>query len=927
MKKILSFTLIALSLAMLLFLFSCGEEEIPSNDVEICLDGTHEYLAWEIEKDAVCNSKGIRTRTCVVCKQYTEKQYFTNKDAHNFVDLVCTYCGKEDAPENVGFVLSDDKTYYILYSIEDENAKDYSIPPKHNGLPVKVIASGAFEKCTAIEEIVVPSSVEKIEEGAFAGCYSLKKLTVPFVGESRKEENSVFGYIFGSKAFKGSIGITQFIGKDAKEFWLPATLVDVTVTDGTLYEGCFENCTRLKRVDYQGTSKRVYDKAFNGCYTLTTVTLSESINKYGDRVFQNCTALDTFPLEGIREIGDYCFAGCYIEYLSIPESLTFVGEAAFADCKKLKSAHISKGLKKLSDNMFQDCILLEKVELDDGVETIGEASFAGCSALTEVLISNTVTEIKEIAFKECVGLKEITIPGSIERLDKGVFQDCISLKTVTLGEGIEILGELSFSNCSSLEAIDIPASVKEFEESVFADCSSLKAININPMNRNFATVDGNIYNISRTKLLLYSPGNNQTSFVIPDGVTSIDPSAFMNATALNEVVFPGTMKKIPKYLFDQNDTLKAVVIGDGVQIIEKGAFQGCKSLTTVKIYGVTSIEEEAFTQCKMLKTVIIEDVNEIGKGAFHSCPLLNSVTITSVDLVGENAFAKCYGLTEIIFGSGSDIIVGTEAFSDCTQLENLTISSSVKNIGEFAFSNCTKLKNVNIEEGLAYIGEACFRACSNLTYISIPASLQTVNAYAFEGCISLETFDVASGSIFKTIDGHLVDRSNTLIVYAYSQLAEEITIPEGIVSIGTFVFRNVLTLKKVNFPSSLETIGNEAFFNSGLKEINLNKVKTIGKYAFGSCLALTTATISSSVTTIEDYAFQYCANLSSIYINDSVLNMGNGVFHAKYEEGAPLVSELMVYIEFDTIPETWNKGWDAGRNDDITYILGRYVKD
>ena len=94
MKKILSFTLIALSLVMVFCLFSCDKEEVPSNDVEICLEGTHEYLAWEIEKDAVCNSKGIRTRTCVICKQYTEKQYFTKSDNHNFVDLVCTYCGK-----------------------------------------------------------------------------------------------------------------------------------------------------------------------------------------------------------------------------------------------------------------------------------------------------------------------------------------------------------------------------------------------------------------------------------------------------------------------------------------------------------------------------------------------------------------------------------------------------------------------------------------------------------------------------------------------------------------------------------------------------------------------------------------------------------------------------------------------------------------
>ena len=68
-----------------------------------------------------------------------------------------------------------------------------------------------------------------------------------------------------------------------------------------------------------------------------------------------------------------------------------------------------------------------------------------------------------------------------------------------------------------------------------------------------------------------------------------------------------------------------------------------------------------------------------------------------------------------------------------------------------------------------------------------------------------------------------------------------------------------------------------------------------------------------------DYAFQYCTNLRSVGINDSVVNMGLGVFHAK-EEG-----ETLVLIEFSEIPETWNKSWDSTSN--VTYILGRYVKD
>ncbi|MBO4982462.1 MAG: leucine-rich repeat protein [Clostridia bacterium] len=925
MKKLFYFALITLfSLCVVFALFSCDRNELPSDGPEICLDGTHEFLAWEIEKEAVCNSKGIRSRTCVVCKQYTEKQYFTNPTNHNFVDFVCTYCGKMDAPENVGFVLSEDKTYYTLYSIEDESATEFTIPPRYEGLPVKVIAKGAFEKCVSMETISVPSSVEIIEEGAFKGCYSLKKITLPFIGETRNEKNSVFGHIFGSESFKGSVGIYQYPNEKETEYWIPANLVDVTITDGSLYEGCFENCTRIKRIEYQGNSKNVWDRAFNGCYSLTTITLSETIEKYGDKAFQNCSALDTYPLDNIKEIGDYCFAGCSFEYLSTPSSLTYVGEGAFAACPNLKTAHISSSLSRLSDNMFNDCALLEKVEIEEKVKSIGDGCFGGCGNLSEVTMPSTIEEIKPLAFKDCVSLKSIVIPSKVELIDKGAFQGCSGLENVTIENGVVELGELCFSGCSKIEEINIPASLKEIGKNVFADCSSLKKININNNNTSFRDIDGNIYNSILTTLILYSPGNNQASFVIPEGVTSIDSSAFQNATALNEVVFPSTMKKIPKFLFAQNNTLRSIVINEGCEMIEKGAFQGCTALNSVTINGVSIIGEEAFTQCKSLKTVVIDGVSTISKGAFHSCPLLNSVSITNVTLVGENAFAKCQSLKEITFGKGTEITVGTEAFSDCVGLENLTIGSSVLALGEFAFSNCTSLKKVNIERGVANIGEACFRNCSSLEYIYIPSSLVSVNAYAFEGCTSLASFDVSSVSTnFKVIDGHLVDRNNTLVVFAPNKFAEEITIPNGITKIGKFVFRNALTIKKVNLPSSLEVIGEEAFFNSGLSEINLNKVTTIEDYAFGSCLSLTSILLPVSVTTLGDYVFQYSHNLEEVYINDTLVNVGMGVFHAKADIEDE--NETFVYIEFTDIPDTWSKSWDSTSN--IIYILGRYVKD
>ena len=908
MKKFYAILLVALLCAFAVLCFaSCGEEEEP--EVQVCLDGQHEYLAWEIETEAVCNTLGVRTRTCVICKQYTQKQQYKDTTNHKYENYVCVYCGDQTSPKAVGFTLSDDGKYYILSSIDDNNATEYAIPAKYEGLPVKVIAAGAFEGCTKLENVIVPNSVTTIEEGAFAGCYGLKKMTVPFVGESRSEENAVFGFIFGKKAYAGSVGITQYPNGKSADYWLPQNLIEVTVTDGELNEGCFENCTRLKRIIYEGEARRVEDKAFSGCTSLDEVKfVAETVKKYGDRAFQNCTSLDMFQLDNINEIGEYCFAGCVIEHLEIPSTLQYVGKAAFADCIYIKTVTIPGSVEKLSDNMFQDCVQLESVILESGVETIGKAAFSGCKKLYSVTIASSVDEIKETAFKDCIGLMMITIPAGMEKIGNGAFQGCEALNSVTIENGVKIIGKYAFSSCKALASIELPASVEEIQENAFADCTSLKSILVDAKNKNYAQIDGNIYTTNKEKLLLYSPGNNQDSFVIPEGVKEIDPSAFMNASFLKEVVFPSTMKIIPDMLFYQNTTIRSIVINEGVEKIGKKAFAGCTALTAIDIKGVPHIDEEAFTQCNMLKSVTIDSSN-IGDGAFYKCPSLETVILTNVELVGENAFADCYSLKELTFGTGVKVI-SAEAFANCTALETLNMGPSVTSIGEFTFSNCTKLKNIKLGASLANIGEACFRNCTSIEEVHITSSVTNVNAYAFEGCMSIHTFTVSEyNTSFEAFEGHLVDKSRNLVVFAYAKVAEETVIPEGIRGIGTFVFRNVEIMKRVVLPSTLTYIGNEAFYNTGLTEINLNKVEVIDTYAFGSCEGLKEVDIPRSVNTIKDYAFQGCIFLENVYIRNSVATVGYAIFHnnTEYE-----MAEINVYIEYNVLPEEWSKGWNAG---------------
>ena len=147
------------------------------------------------------------------------------------------------------------------------------------------------------------------------------------------------------------------------------------------------------------------------------------------------------------------------------------------------------------------------------------------------------------------------------------------------------------------------------------------------------------------------------------------------------------------------DSVKRVIIADGVTTIGDNAFNGCSSLTSVSIpNSVTTIGWRAFNGCSSLTSVTIPNiVTTIGGGAFGLCSSLTSVTIgNSVITIGDNAFNGCSSLTSVTIGN-SVTTIGHEAFSGCTNLQKVNIGNSVKTIGRDAFDNCTSITQISSE--------------------------------------------------------------------------------------------------------------------------------------------------------------------------------------------------------------------------------------
>ena len=159
-----------------------------------------------------------------------------------------------------------------------------------------------------------------------------------------------------------------------------------------------------------------------------------------------------------------------------------------------------------------------------GVTNIGEFAFYYCKNLTSVTIADSVTSIDFYAFWQCESLTEITIPGSVKTIECGAFTMCSSLTSVTLSDGIETIEKDSFIGCA-LTSISLPDSVKNFSATAFAGPN---LTHIYADNEAYVDVDGVLFTKDMKTLLKYPNGRTQSSYTIPDGVTTIGADAILN---------------------------------------------------------------------------------------------------------------------------------------------------------------------------------------------------------------------------------------------------------------------------------------------------------------------------------------------------------------------------------------------------------------
>ena len=647
-------------------------------------------------------------------------------------------------------------------------------------------------------------------------------------------------------------------------------------------------------------------EAFFCCYGLTSITIPSSVTNIGRRAFFGCTGLTS---------------------ITIPESVTSIEYGAFSGCEGLTSIEVEAGntqydsrevcnaiIETESNTLIAGCM---NTIIPNSVTSIGNSAFAFYSGLTSFTIPSSVTSIGDWAFEYCIGLRSISIPESVTSIGYEAFRFCTGLTSITIPNSVTSIGDQAFEGCTGLTSITIGNSATSIGEGAFWRCTGLTSIKVETGNTKYDSRDNCNAIIETASNTLIAGCMNST---IPSSVTSIGIDAFFCCTSLTSITIPNSVTSIGSFAFDDCTGLTSITIPNSVTSIGEGAFWGCTGLTSITIpESVTSIGAAAFKGCEGLEDIYAlrtdPEAYKCSTDAFDNVPtstctlhvpsgckeayastapwsnfanIVDDIDTGSDDAVVLTADGEDVWTDGVLRFSVSSEENGEAVVSGVKDKDNLgavTIPEKVKiadkvysvtGIGKRAFYFCTSLTSINIPESVTSIGEEAFYA-SRLTSVTIPASVRYIGSMAF--VTPLTSIKVEAGN--ATYDSR--ENCNAIIETESNRLVagcQATTIPSSVTGIGEYAFLDCYGLTRINIPNSVIYIGYYAFSHcTGLTSITIpNSVTSIGDYAFSDCTGLTSIDIPNSVTSIGSSAFAGCEGLTSIEIPNSVTSIGNYAF-------------------------------------------------
>lgn len=788
---------------------------------------------------------------------------------------------------------------------------------------VTTIEAGAFYHC-GLTTLTLPNSLQTIKDpefsnnaGAFHGNYRLTKVVIP--GNVTRIGGNAFSECTSLSQVTLSEGITT-IGFSA--FQACSSLRSITLPEGltTIEAAAFYGCdlvnvslpSSLKTIEdcaYQGRPSSEYG-TFGGNKNLASIIIPNGVTKIGSFAFQYCTSLQTIVLSNeLLTLGESAFYSCSsLSSINIPKKVCTIQAGTFHGCSSLSQVTLPEGLTTIENNAFYNCSSLKTIQLPKTVTSLNSA-FA-YSGLVEIEIPEGVAVLNH-TFYECNKLSKVILPTSLTTIDEWSFYNCTSLTTMTLPQSVRLIGGAAFYGCTSLSQINLPQAITTIESSAFTYCSSLREI----------TIPDKVTAIDR---YVFQGCTSLTSVTLSNNITTIGDRAFENCSSLTSITLPSELTFIEYTAFQNCKSLYSITIPSKVTQLGASIFNGCTSLASINMLPATppTINEQyAYTfngvpstavikvPCKNMEAYLTDSIwNATVTLPIQELPA-NIVTVKSNDnrmgeafIVTPNTCTNDEATIQAIPREGCEFAAWNDGNTENPRVVTITEDVTYTAIFE-AMKTYQLTVNYDKKQGhVAGVGEYYPGEEATLTVTALggyrfskwgDGNTDNPRTIVMNQDITLAALfikgDYCGDNILYTIQNDTLALNGSgdmwnLSEFGWKMYADDVMtlqLSNGITSLGTNAFMDLMFVSEVTIPAT---------------------VKTIHKRAFENCRSLTDVTFASysQLKTIDHWAFYECINLQSIHIPEGVTTIGNGAFYG------------CAYLDSLTLPSTLESIADNG---------------
>lgn len=408
-----------------------------------------------------------------------------------------------------------------------------------------------FTECLNIKHANLENSpIKCVSDGLYANCTNLESVILPKIC-----------YWIGAYSFSNT---------SLKEIFIPNICYNIG-------EYCFSQCQRLTSVDMsKSVVESLSDGIFYNCTNLVNIKNSPVLQYIGAFPLFNTKVVDLGPLRSLQKLNSSSFVNSMITTLDmINSSIEELPEKLFFEHQHISNISVSNYTKRIGAYAFSGTLMVN-ITLPLSVSLIGEGVFMNCSNLFFVCLNTTnIQVLMPHTFENCEGLVAVRVPKHLHTLKFAAFRNCTNLECVFGSKRLRIIGPFVFYNCSSLTQVNFSRiAVHYIDESAFEYCR-----NLTNFTMSYQTIGTGPKAFAHTSIEKIEFFHNIGTFCFAHCTKLVEVNMTRSsATALNSAIF------------DQCTSLKVVHLPKKITFIGPTVFRGCTSLEKVFHRGTKNIE-------------------------------------------------------------------------------------------------------------------------------------------------------------------------------------------------------------------------------------------------------------------------------------------------------------------------------------------------